>query len=280
LKEQILQAKISKEIFLNYENTFNKYKLMNNKIYQENINLQFNELASLKHTLGRPRQNILDWTDNLISFLSSKQNEVVELNKEFKDFYNSSIFDALDEIKSDINFITEVLEKGERGLQMSGKKPVSLFDINKLINKLSINGYNFNIKKILLDNEDLRKRGIECNLILLKTLIENILTNAKKHAFTEIQPKNELIIELIEIDEQLILSIKNNGERFPKNYDKEKFIVKFSTAKNSPGGGIGGYDIHRIASYFGNPDWELLLDEDPLYPVEFRFTFKIIPMEQ
>jgi len=29
----------------------------------------FNEFASLKHTLGRPRQNILDWTDNLLDFI-------------------------------------------------------------------------------------------------------------------------------------------------------------------------------------------------------------------
>jgi type I restriction enzyme M protein len=29
---------------------------------------QFNEFASLKHTLGRPRQNILDWSDNLLDY--------------------------------------------------------------------------------------------------------------------------------------------------------------------------------------------------------------------
>src|SRR5690606_30060721 len=34
---------------------------------------QFGEFASLKHTLGRPRQNILDWSDNLLHFLNENR---------------------------------------------------------------------------------------------------------------------------------------------------------------------------------------------------------------
>ncbi len=32
--------------------------------------LEFNEFASLKHTLGRPRQNILDWSNNIHHFFT------------------------------------------------------------------------------------------------------------------------------------------------------------------------------------------------------------------
>ena len=69
--------------------------------------------------------------------------------------------------------------------------------------------------------------------------------------------------------------MRNNGKPFPKNFDREKFITKYSTADSDSGTGLGGYDIHRIASEFNNPDWELMLDADPIYPVKFKFKFPI-----
>ena len=44
------------------------------------------------------------------------------------------------------------------------------------------------------------------------------------------------------------------------------------------GSGLGGYDINRIAKYFKNPDWELILNNEDVFPVVFRFSFPIIPM--
>ena len=76
----------------------------------------------------------------------------------------------------------------------------------------------------------------------------------------------------------LYLEIMNNGKPFPKNYNKEKFVTKFSTANPENGSGLGGYDINRIAEYFGNPDWELVLDENDVFPVVFKFNFPITPI--
>src|SRR5690606_2275373 len=58
---------------------------------------QFNEFASLKHTLGRPRQNILDWSDNLLDFLTKKKDEYEALNNAFAEFYDIDIIAALKE---------------------------------------------------------------------------------------------------------------------------------------------------------------------------------------
>ena len=74
------------------------------------------------------------------------------------------------------------------------------------------------------------------------------------------------------------MEIKNNGKSFPKNFNKEKFIRKYSTSNPNKGSGLGGYDIHRIAKYFENPDWELKFD-DPIYPVKFKFQFNIKAMK-
>lgn len=238
---------------------------------------QFSEFASLKHTLGRPRQNILDWSDNLLDFLTKKKEGFEALNKAFTEFYDIDIISALKEIKRDVNFITDVLEKGENGLVLSEyeKQVIPLSDINSIINELSNNGFNFKIKKLLLKGEKLKERGIYANKTLLKTLLDNILTNANKYAFDKKATGNEVVIELTEVDDSLSMEIRNNGKPFPKNFDREKFITKYSTAYSSNGSGLGGYDIHRIASDFNNPDWILSLNDDPFFLVKFKFQFPI-----
>jgi len=238
---------------------------------------QFNEFASLKHTLGRPRQNILDWSDNLLDFLNKKKEGFEALNKAFSEFYDIDIISALKEIKRDVNFITDVLEKGENGLVLSeyDKQVIPLSEINSIINELSNNGFNFKIKKLLLKGEKLKERGINANKTLFKTLLDNILTNANKYAFEKKAMGNEVVIELTEVDDSLSMEIRNNGKPFPKNFDREKFITKYSTADSSNGSGLGGYDIHRIASDFNNPDWILSLNEDPFFLVKFKFQFPI-----
>ena len=236
-----------------------------------------NEFASLKHTLGRPRQSILDWSDNLIHYLDNKRKEVDSLSKGFEEFYEIDIISALKEIKRDINFITDVLEKGENGFVVEEfeKEIIPLADINNTIHELSNNSLNFKIKKLLIKGEKLKERGIFGNRILFKTLLDNLLTNANKYGFDKKEIGNEVVIELTEVEDILSLEVKNNGKPFPKNYDKEKFTTKYSTADISSGSGLGGYDINRIAIDFKNPDWELSLNEDPFYPVKFKFQFPI-----
>jgi type I restriction enzyme M protein len=238
---------------------------------------QFNEFASLKHTLGRPRQNILDWTDNLLHFLESNKSEFDSLNNAFSKFYEKDIQAVLKEIKHDVNFMTEVLEKGENGFVVEEyeKTLIPLAELNKMINGISVTGFKFKPKKNLLKGEQLKEKGIYGNKILFRILIDNLLTNADKYGFDKKENANEVIIELEELDDFVSMEVRNNGKSFPKNFDREKFITKYSTADVKVGTGLGGYDIHRIATEFNNPEWELSLDNDPIYPVKFRFQFPI-----
>ncbi len=262
-------------------------KERDNLVHGKNL-MQFNEFASLKHTLGRPRQNILDWSDNLLDFLSKNEFALEKINSAFSEFYETDIISAVKEIKHDINFITEVLEKGENGLILSEypKNVIPLSEIKGIINGLSNNGYNFKLKKIHFESDlesdselaNLNQRGIYANKTLFITLLDNLLTNANKYAFDQKAEGNEVVIKLSELDNLLYLEIKNNGKPFPKNFDREKFITKYSTADSQNGSGLGGYDIHRIACDFNNPDWTLNLNEDPFFAVKFNFQFSIIPI--
>lgn len=273
LKEQIAKVQGLQEL----SGKIRTLQQERNMLAHDNTNSRFNEFASLKHTLGRPRQNILDWSDNLLHFFGEKKTEIEKLNNSFAGFYNIDILSALHEIKSDINFMSDILEKGENGLIVSDYplRVVSLSDINSLINVITDNGFKFKIKKLLLKGDKLKERGIECNPTLLRTLIDNVLTNANKHGYTKKDVSNELVIELTEVEDSLILEIRNNGKPFSNNMDKEKFISKYTTASPEVGNGLGGYDINRIAVYFNDSSWELILNDDPIYPVKFKFHFSI-----
>ena len=238
---------------------------------------QFDEFASLKHTLGTPRQNILGWTKNLSKFFEKENEAVSILNKDFKELFGLRLEDAISEINRDINFISEVLEKGENGLVLTNYPLtfVSLTALNDVVSSISDNGWNFSLKKEILDAEELDSRGLEINLTLFRALMDNILTNANKYGFKDKKEGNLVQIELIETDGNIMIEVRNNGLPFPKNFDREKFITKYSTADNLNGTGLGGYDIDRIATYFDNSNWELILNKDLIYRVIFRFRFPI-----
>jgi type I restriction enzyme M protein len=199
------------------------------------------------------------------------------LNDEFKAMFDLGIIEAIDEINRDIKFISDVLEKGENGLLLNDyeKEIVRLVEINNIINTLSNNELKFSIKKQQLNVDEMKTRGILINKVLFRTLLDNLLTNANKYGFLDKNKGNHVMIELIEIDDHLIVDIRNNGLPFPNNFNREKFITKYSTADTSNGSGLGGYDINRIATYFENENWDLILNNDPIYPVIFRFSFPI-----
>lgn len=239
---------------------------------------QFDEFASLKHSLGAPRQNILSNAKTLIRFFeNNNSNEFKVVNAKFFERYGIELKEVFNQFKNDINQISTILEKGENGLLVNDykKELISLFEINEFIKGLSNNGFNFKINPKPLSDVDTIEKYLECNLTLLKILFDNIFTNANKYAFDSFDETNEVVIELGLIGNQLEVSIKNNGKPFPKNYSKEKFISKFSTNNVNKGKGIGGYDINRIAAYFGNEDWTFDLNTNPLYPVVFKFLFPI-----
>ena len=241
---------------------------------------QFNEFASLKHTLGTPRQNILSYAEALIRFFEKNPSpESEKLSADFKERMGVDLNSAFQAIKQDINFISELLEKGENGLQLSdyNLELINLHDLEKLISKVKIDVYNFPliIQPLKIYNKD--EQGVNCNSTLLKIMLDNILINAQKHGFDSKKQSHEVVIDLSVLDDNLIIDIKNNGKKFPKGFDKEKFIAKYSTANPNNGTGIGGYDINRIIDHF-NGTWDLILNDDTIYPVRFRIQFPIKPM--
>lgn len=241
---------------------------------------KYNVFASAKHSTGTARTEIEAWSDLLLSFFKNRIGQIENMDKEFMKLTGgeTGIIDSLRKINEDINFITNILEKGENELNITNfnKEMLSLVNLNHFISAYNNPCENFQLIKNLIDTEQLNEKGIEVNKDLLRVLIDNIVTNAGKHAFKDDLNTNVVVIELYEQNSNLVVEIKNNGIPFPSNYDKEKFITKFSTTNEESGTGLGGYDINRIAEYFESSDWQLILNEE-IYPVIFRFEFPIKP---
>jgi type I restriction enzyme M protein len=75
-----------------------------------------------------------------------------------------------------------------------------------------------------------------------------------------------------------ILSFSNNGAKLQKRYEKKHFIKLGK--KSSKGTGSGGFYLNDIATSFGNPDWEFIIDSkeklDNFTPsLTYKFKFKI-----
>lgn len=253
-----------------------------NALAHDSFKKEFDEFASLKHSLGAPRQNILSYSEVLIKFFTSnKSSDFINLNTSFNSYFGEDLLTVFNGIKSDINYMSDLLEKGENGLVLENYnlEYVPIIELQKIIEKSNVSNLNFNLEIQPFQAEDKKKLGIITNKTLFKVLIDNILLNASKHGFVESNKSNHVLIELSILEDEMdgakfVIEIKNNGKPFPENFDKSNFIAKYTTSVvNSTG--IGGYDINRIANYFKNPDWELFLSNDNLYPVKFKFQFPL-----
>ena len=164
---------------------------------QQVVAEEYSAYASLKHTLGTPRQNIASSIYGLIYFFSKNPEGYELINQQFRDMFEIDIMTALMDIEKSINLITNILEKGEKGLVLSNyeKDIVPLFEISNLIQKLSDSGYNFKIERNVSQVND-EQQGVEINLVLLQVLLDNILMNANIHAFDKESTNNRVLIEL------------------------------------------------------------------------------------
>ena len=257
----------------------------------------FDETASLKHTLARPLANISAWSDTLHNFLKNQNAELIRpLNDKFEQYYENGydIFKVLNEVNDDARYITDLMEHAENGIVLS-EFPMNLItvdDINIFLDGILRDRSEYKLVLKLEESEVAKEQGIQANLRLLQILIENLLLNAEVHGFQDFEsPTKEVVVETRLIEDGLVLEIKNTGHPFSENYSRDNYIQKFNTSQKNGRNqesvdvgqegwrnrGLGGYDVNRIAAHFGSPDWKLILKPTAFYTVRFIFEF---PIEQ
>lgn len=99
-------------------------------------------------------------------------------------------------------------------------------------------------------------------------IVDNIVTNASKHGFTDKSRTYTIRITLtlsIE-DNQFVIKFFNNGSPMPEGIDTRRYGIKGESAGSHKGSGLGGSVVKSIVEHY-NGSYEVSNDPDGLFPV-------------
>ena len=88
------------------------------------------------------------------------------------------------------------------------------------------------------------------NMTLHKTSfvesMNNLIRNAKAHAYPENKPEGEIMFTLGEREKNIVIDCTNNGLPIPRELNKSKFVAYGERGKDSKGQGLGGAYIGKM----------------------------------
>lgn len=233
------------------------------------------EIASLKHSLGRPLLNIGSGIRSVEKILLKRID--IDVRADVEDIFKT--------LNKELLLVNNLLEVNENEFSPENYK---LDELNCILfveeyTKAQKN-YSFELRLSLSsDIESVFSRIIliTANNDLLSVLFNYILDNANRHAFKSQKKAGNIVEIAIQIDfaekentPSVLILIKNNGIPFPENFNKEKFIQKHSKAGDTGNTGIGGYDIYRIIEFM-NGQFDLKINEDTNFPTCYEISFPI-----
>ncbi|MCH2488561.1 MAG: N-6 DNA methylase [Flavobacteriales bacterium] len=224
--------------------------------------------TSLSHILGKPLLNIG-------SSIEIIQNALTGMDPDWKQISLSkrldfTMLDAFESISKNVQYIQELAD------QNTAVVSVSKFEFNEISLLQFLNKYVRSEKKSLNHNVELRldihsdlieqidkQVFIKGNIQKLKIVFDNLLDNAKKHAFIQDGLEYILLIEVLpftgnereasylnyDIDGRktyVEIKVSNTGKHFPKDFTVQDYARKnFSVGENA-NKGLGGYEVNEI----------------------------------
>jgi len=202
----------------------------------------------INHSIGGPLGEIKRLTDYLNDYFESGESALSSdtIIRESKHSY--SIRKVLDEIYENL----EKTESWINGLGLDINKPLVNIDIHSLLTgfleKLNTRRFKF-VTRYNLDG--LENVIIEANNNL-EFILENIFSNADRHAFSERSENNILTVNYCFVRSSgrnfLNLSFSNNGA--PMELSLKEYIEYGTKGAQTGNTGIGGSNIHEIVKSF------------------------------
>ncbi len=227
------------------------------------------EFKSLKHAMGKSVAGIAAAVDNLYNYFA----ETGQLDTIVHKRRASTLGDKLNVIQQSVQHIAVLLKHGADFLDVS-QYPMKSVTIDILWNSIAYETDRFTLNKSSLLDESIKLMTIKMNIDLFRTLVNDILSNAEKHAFENNTPVNTVRVEYAYDNSWFTLFISNNGQPFPDDVDVKKFTKRYWSAGNHPGSGIGGHDILKIMTAFQG-EFELLTDYEDAYPTCYVLRFPV-----
>ncbi|MBO4654380.1 MAG: N-6 DNA methylase [Bacteroidales bacterium] len=227
------------------------------------------EFKSLKHAMGKSVAGISAAVDNLYNYFE-KTGQLATIVHERR---ASTLAEKLNVIKQNIHHISVLLKQGADFLDIS-TYPLSSVTIGDIWNHVMYETERFTISKTDVLADAIKNMTVRMNLDLFKILIDDIMSNAEKHAFSNSDSANNVRVEASCDNEWLTMLISNNGKPFPKDVDIKKFTKRYWSAGENGGSGIGGHDIQKIMTSF-HGEFDLIIDYKDTYPTCYVLKFPI-----
>ena len=248
---------------------YTKKKQELNKMYGDVYAEKEEEFKSLKHAMGKSVAGITAAVDNLYKYFEGKG----QLDTIVHERRSSTLGDKLNVIQQSVQHIAVLLKHGADFLDVS-QYPIESVSIDDLWRCITYETNRFSLSKSNVLEDSIKRMTIRMNVDLFKILVNDILSNAEKHAFEDNNPINTVRVEFSCDNSWFTLFVSNNGRPFPDDVDVKKFTKRYWSAGNHQGSGIGGHDILKIMTAFQG-EFDLLTDYEDSYPTCYVLRFPV-----
>ena len=248
---------------------YTKKKQELNKMYGDVYAEKEEEFKSLKHAMGKSVAGITAAVDNLYKYFEGKG----QLDTIVHERRSSTLGDKLNVIQQSVQHIAVLLKHGADFLDVS-QYPIESVSIDDLWQCITYETNRFSLSKSNELEDSIKRMTIRMNVDLFKILVNDILSNAEKHAFEDNNPVNTVRVEYVCDNSWFTLFVSNNGRPFPDDVDVKKFTKRYWSVGNHQGSGIGGHDILKIMTAFQG-EFDLLTDYEDSYPTCYVLRFPV-----
>ena len=230
-------------------------------------------IGTLKHSLKGDLKALSSDLKTLSSFLKNEfPNEKLLTpklgNSSNIDYSNYTLKNTLTRMSRSLHSAHNSLQNAERVLDFE-KMESTEFDLKDLINTVVDQYPNIQFKVTG------KKQTIKADKVQLQWVFKNLIKNALDHGFNnENEPwKIEIHIDPKKVKDPVLITFKNNGDPFEKDFKEEDFFRKGGKSQYTPGSGFGGFLIHQIiTNHKGKIE---LVSKDKLKLDPFKVQFKI-----
>ena len=269
----------------NYDAMLSSQKEME-KAFEEKLALKkaeyINEVRMRKHDMGQYIFEMINIEDLMRYYIENRETE--------KNFC-TEIINLLDNLKCSLKELDSLLKNLSQEEQFN--EPDNNFNINEFLLHLKdrhktenykityendkqsiidywhLQGIDFSMSEDMSINErDVKKMvtppSLQMSSVDFARMVQNILDNARKHGFTELDRKDYEVHVHLSIDNKnnmYLIDFLNNGKPLPKGIDKMRYGLRGEKAGINGGSGIGGDYVRSFVEHY-NGDYDVFMKDD------------------
>ena len=269
----------------NYDAMLSSQKEME-KAFEEKLALKkaeyINEVRMRKHDMGQYIFEMINIEDLMRYYIENRETE--------KNFC-TEIINLLDNLKCSLKELDSLLKNLSQEEQFN--EPDNNFNINEFLLHLKdrhktenykityendkqsiidywhLQGIDFSMSEDMSINErDVKKivtpPSLQMSSVDFARMVQNILDNARKHGFTELDRKDYEVHVHLSIDNKnnmYLIDFLNNGKPLPKGIDKMRYGLRGEKAGINGGSGIGGDYVRSFVEHY-NGDYDVFMKDD------------------